>query len=214
MSFNSSSKSPVDPWGEQTSTKSHVRKPAAPPVVDDWEDDDDDDENNLNNEEILIPNAAPLNHEKSPSIDIEENRKIWDTANTGDAAPMPTIFASRAGSVVPPPPAAFQPAMRILKRPESSSPSRASPAMSPSLGGSLQEREARYAAARERIFGPESVGGESGNSSGTPSPKSGSVKIIREPKAPESMPGGRGQSLGFRGRGGKSSSSPHPPTKS
>lgn len=67
---------------------------------------------------------------------------------------MPTLLLSRTGSTIPPPPTAFQPAMHILKRPASYS--QGNQATSPpSSGGTIQDREARYAAARERIFGSE-----------------------------------------------------------
>jgi hypothetical protein len=120
---------------------------------------------------------------------------------------MPTLLASRSGSVIPPPAAAFQPAMRILKRPQSSSPSQSSATFSaPPPAETLQEREARYAAARERIFGAEGSEG----TAASPKP-SDNVKIIREPKAPEMTPGKQTQSTGFKGRGGKMVSSSRPP---
>lgn len=129
----------------------------------------------------------------------------FNARNTKVAAPMPTLVTSRTGSVIPPPAAAFQPALRILKRPQSSSPSQSNPATPPPPGESIQEREARYAAARERIFGSESTA----DSQDTPPPKANNVKVIREPKAPE-----QGQSSGFRGRGAKTSSSTRPPARS
>lgn len=70
--------------------------------------------------------------------------------------PMPElIIAPSATHVLPPPPAAFQQTMRILKRPGSDASNKpATPP--PSSAESLKEREARYQAARERIFGPDS----------------------------------------------------------
>ncbi|KAG6882102.1 hypothetical protein C0993_011895, partial [Termitomyces sp. T159_Od127] len=74
--------------------------------------------------------------------------------------PMPELViapsATSSNHVVPPPPAAFQPTMRILKRPGADASSKpATPP--PSSAESLREREARYQAARERIFGMEST---------------------------------------------------------
>ncbi|KAG6887475.1 hypothetical protein C0992_012103, partial [Termitomyces sp. T32_za158] len=63
--------------------------------------------------------------------------------------------ATSSSHVAPPPPAAFQPTMRILKRPGSDGSSK-SATPPPSSAESLKEREARYQAARERIFGPDS----------------------------------------------------------
>jgi len=77
--------------------------------------------------------------------------------NSKGTTPMPTLLSSRTGSVIFPPPAVFQPTMHILKRPASSSPSPGNrmASSSSSSGETIQDREARYAAARERIFGSE-----------------------------------------------------------
>jgi len=75
--------------------------------------------------------------------------------NSKDTTPMPTLLSSRTGSAIFPPPAVFQPTMHILKRPASSSPSPGNQMASSSSGDTIQDREARYAAARERIFGSE-----------------------------------------------------------
>ncbi|KAF7305559.1 Cytochrome P450 [Mycena chlorophos] len=77
-------------------------------------------------------------------------------SNAHTPAPMPAVvMASSSAPIVPLAPAAFQPQMRILKRSPNATPSpSATPAATPP-GESLKEREARYAAARERIFGKE-----------------------------------------------------------
>lgn len=117
-------------------------------------------------------------------------------------APMPevVISSSSTASTIPPPPiTAFQTPMRILKRPSASTNSTAnSSASQGSSGQTLAEREARYQAARERIFG-----GEDGNESSMTlndngngkSKRSGSVlggssqtqigNVLRQPLGPE-----------------------------
>ncbi|EKM78354.1 hypothetical protein AGABI1DRAFT_129470 [Agaricus bisporus var. burnettii JB137-S8] len=186
----------VDPWEIQTSTKPQLPRKPAPVVRDDWEDEDEDEDNGG-----ASPAPSQRSSEELPSADANKNRKLWEAANTGVAAPMPTLLPSRTSSVVPPPAAAFQPALRILKRPQSSSPSQNTPTAAPQE--SLQDKEARYAAARERIFGCED------NNSSTPSPKPSNVKIVREPIAPE-----QGSSPGFKGRKSKTPSSTRPPAAS
>ncbi|KAK0484660.1 hypothetical protein IW261DRAFT_1458042 [Armillaria novae-zelandiae] len=119
----------VDDWdAPSASASTPVTTRAAAPVRDDWEDDEDDETD------------APTE---------EANQRLWNDANTKPAAPMPTVVSSST-----PPPGAFQPAMRILKRP--------GPVASAAHGGAapsggeeeeFREREARYQAARERIFG-------------------------------------------------------------
>ncbi|TFK75600.1 hypothetical protein BDN72DRAFT_831904 [Pluteus cervinus] len=71
---------------------------------------------------------------------------------------MPSVILSpsstSARAVLSPPEGAFQPTMRILKRPTNSN-STPSPIAPSASAETLQEKEARYQAARERIFGPE-----------------------------------------------------------
>ncbi|KAJ7227587.1 hypothetical protein B0H12DRAFT_1240505 [Mycena haematopus] len=117
------------------------------PRVDDWEDDDDDaDENGA------------------------DNQQIWHNANT--RAPMPHLIASPAAAA--PPAAALQPAMRILKRPSATATSPSLPPVGP--GETLREREARYRAARDRIFGD---GADRGSDK-----KGVGVGVMRNPKGP------------------------------
>lgn len=136
--------------------------------------------------------------------------------------PELVISASTATSLAAlPPPAAFQPSLRILKRP-SASPSPSSSAAVDSQQKSFAEREAQYQAARDRIFGgtPPSDASNTGRpivKSRTP-PSSTSPKltsqnppisnVIRNPRGPDAVScdyptaQSRGVSRGFRGRRG------------
>ncbi|KAL1680587.1 hypothetical protein EV122DRAFT_276046 [Schizophyllum commune] len=166
----------ADPWDQAPSTsarRTHAKKAA---VRDDWEDEDDEEP------------AEPT---------VEGNQKLWNAANSQTSAPMPTIIPSASSShpVVPPPPAAFQPQLKILKRPTNASPS---PSPSPPVNTqSLQEREAKYQAARERIFGSGSSSAEASSSSLSAKKEEG-AKHIRQPKGPE---GSDQREKGFKGRG-------------
>jgi len=147
-------------------------------VRDDWEMDDDEEE------------------EASRPVDVQ-NKQIWEDANTKEHHPMPALVISRGTSsttVTPSLPLNQPPAMRILKRPSPSiSPSQSSTNLNPT-GETFQEREARYQAARERIFGasPEgSLDNEDKKQNSTPkkatSPTSllnPATKIVREPRGP------------------------------
>lgn len=124
-------------------------------------------------------------------------------------APMPTIVSAPSASYALPPPAAFQPALRILKRP---SPSTSTPGSSsnPSTpdASNLKEREAQYQAARERIFGADSLASPPAVGGNTQSP---AARIVREPRGPgESKDNEPGQEIkGFTRRGGaKAASTP------
>ncbi|KAI0768250.1 hypothetical protein BD413DRAFT_614581 [Trametes elegans] len=193
-------------------------------VRDDWDDDDDDD-------------AAAA--EAS-----EDHRKLWDEAN--QRAPMPQVViagsSTSGAAALSPPPAALQPVLRILKRPSASgsatpsstSSGTSSPAPSAAGGGlsasnSYAEREARYQAARERIFGdsavPDSRKAEAKKKAGSAASAdikgagaeatSVPVQIAREPKGPPSGArdggavasggniGQNGDSRGFTSRRGK-----------
>ncbi|KAF9078550.1 hypothetical protein BDP27DRAFT_1309747 [Rhodocollybia butyracea] len=140
-------------WGEPEST---LRRPKAPAqsVRDDWEDDDE-------LEEIPVE---------------EKNKKIWEKANHNAATPMPAFIVSSSSSSVasPPPAAAFQPALKILKRPTTNENAKSpSPSMSQE---SLEDREARYEAARKRIFGEETNAASKKDS-----------PIIRNPRGPDDV---------------------------
>ncbi|KAG7442873.1 uncharacterized protein BT62DRAFT_935601 [Guyanagaster necrorhizus] len=99
---------------------------------------------------------------------------------------MPTVVSS---STPTPPAAAFQPVMRILKRPTNSTNSSVSSVPSTE---SFSEREARYQAARERIFG-----------NGEPLSSSSSSAVVRNPRGPE-------EEKGFTQRNGNTSQSQAP----
>ncbi|KDQ32982.1 hypothetical protein PLEOSDRAFT_1080401 [Pleurotus ostreatus PC15] len=131
-----------DPWDQEPpNTGLVVTRPSKQPqrqvVPDDWDDDDE--------EEDALP-------------DPELNKKIWHEANT--KAPMPEFLVKSSSTIVAPPASAFQPQLRILKRPSATPPA----STSPSLVGAretVQQREAKYNAARERIFGTNEQGRDS-----------------------------------------------------
>ena len=136
-------------------------------------------------------------------------------------APMPELIISPSNttSVVPPPPAAIlQTPMRILKRPTASPNSSTNSAASRS-SDTLAEREARYQAARERIFGGDIDAGKNasniskskkggcspgGESSPVPAPN---TNVLRDPLGPSDNPDSQA-SKGFKRRSGKG---PGPP---
>ncbi|KAF9484100.1 hypothetical protein BDN70DRAFT_872993 [Pholiota conissans] len=165
---------------------SNVRPKAAPVAVkDDWEDDDEEEEDS--------------------SLE-DKNRQLWEDANNKEHHPMPAVVISRgvsASITTPTLPLNQPPPMRILKRP-SASPSPSTTNVSTPTGETLQEREARYQAARERIFGgAQEAGGEStegkknppskksGSQSTSPTPSNSSpnssastTKVVRNPRGP------------------------------
>ncbi|KAG6887962.1 hypothetical protein C0995_011355 [Termitomyces sp. Mi166 len=141
MAVGASSQLPSDSWDQPhiPSTSSSRHKVATQAgVPDDWDDDDDGDDE---------------------SVTEESNKRIWEDANAKAPNPMPELIiapsVTSSNHVVPPPPGAFQPTMRILKRPSSGADGK-SATPPPSSAESLKDREARYQAARERIFGPDS----------------------------------------------------------
>uniref|UniRef100_A0A0W0FV14 SUZ RNA-binding domain-containing n=1 Tax=Moniliophthora roreri TaxID=221103 RepID=A0A0W0FV14_MONRR len=140
-----------------------VRRVAKPKAVvpDDWEDDDDEEEE----------------EEEPPSE--ETNKKIWEDANSKVPAPMPVLNISSSSSVTSaPPPAVFQPMLKILKRPTSNQTNIDSRTPSPASAESLRDREARYQAARNRIFGNESASSSTETATTTP-------RILRDPYGPD-----------------------------
>ncbi|KAJ8475187.1 hypothetical protein ONZ51_g6719 [Trametes cubensis] len=177
---------PADSWGGPSSSVDRPRALKPPPanVRDDWDDDEDDAE------------------------EQEDPNQVWKEANK--RAPMPQVViagSSTSGTAaLSPPPAALQPVLRILKRPQASATASSSNSSSPghSAAGSpapsadgpksYAEREARYQAARERIFGEGGVGATSSESGkdianlarGGPNPGNIPVQIAREPKGPPS----------------------------
>ncbi|KAG9226614.1 hypothetical protein CCMSSC00406_0006161 [Pleurotus cornucopiae] len=130
-----------DPWDQEPLNPGLVvtrpsKQPQRQVVPDDWDDDEEED-------------ALP---------DPELNKKIWHEANT--KAPMPEVLVKSSSTIIAPPASAFQPQLRILKRPSATPPA----STSPSLVGAretVQQREAKYNAARERIFGTNEQGQDS-----------------------------------------------------
>ncbi|KAJ8082140.1 hypothetical protein PM082_007987 [Marasmius tenuissimus] len=147
-------------WGQPESSTSqrHAPKKSNTVIRDDWEDDDDE--------------------EESPSD--ERNKEIWEEANTKVPAPMPVLSPSSSShsAMSPPPPAAFQPALKILKRPANATTPAGNRTPSPALSESLKEREARYQEARNRIFNE----GDSETKRSTPTPTP--TGIARNPHGP------------------------------
>jgi SUZ domain len=74
--------------------------------------------------------------------------------------------------------------MRILKRPSPPSSSTAPANSGSAAGETLKEREARYHAARERIFGA-SPNGEQANDDKKKVVAAASVRLVREPRGPD-----------------------------
>ncbi|EMD37137.1 hypothetical protein CERSUDRAFT_95399 [Gelatoporia subvermispora B] len=197
MSLTSTS----DSWDDPVPTSQPTRSTAAAQVVrDDWDDDDEEED--------------------------EDPQKLWETANK--KAPMPQLVLSSSSTTtsVPPPPAAFQPTLRILKRPSASPGSSITniPTQAEKQR-SYAEREAQYQAARERIFQDKSksVGGSEVDgvdrvklSVPTAEPRNLTpVKILRDPRGPStppfadpSSPGDGGTSKGFASRRNAKNKSP------
>ncbi|KAI0767231.1 hypothetical protein C8Q74DRAFT_1278994 [Fomes fomentarius] len=176
------------PAGARLATSTQRRAlPVSDSVRDDWDDEEEAEE--------------------------EDPQQLWEEANK--RAPMPELVISGSSTsgnaTVSPPPAAFQPVLRILKRPTASS-SSVSPTPSSSSDSQVStyaEREARYQAARERIFGdtdssPGSPDPSNPNTNGAEKTSPPSVQIAREPKGPPAQdgsisPSGKGQDEDFRG---------------
>ncbi|KAJ6461704.1 hypothetical protein C8R45DRAFT_1178870 [Mycena sanguinolenta] len=101
---------------------------------------------------------------------------------------------------VPTTAAALQPAMRILNRPSpSNTPAPAPvPSTSNTAAEGLKEREARYAAVQERIFGAEDKGKEreiENKEKRQSERKENGAGVVRNPKGPSEGEGG-----GFGGK--------------
>ncbi|KAG2159232.1 uncharacterized protein EDB93DRAFT_273972 [Suillus bovinus] len=146
----------------------------------------------------------------------EDNVKVWEDANK--KAPMPELIISPSSTgtcVVPPPPAAFQPTMRILKRPSpSQSASNSTTSLSSQTRNTLAEREAQYQEARDRIFGtasergsddPESRRGVRDGSGKGADTGSAASAVLRTPTGPSDAEKGVGWTndsppKGFRDR--------------
>jgi len=90
--------------------------------------------------------TVPEDWDVETNEEDRDNKQLWEEANA--KAPMPQIVIA-GGTSTAPPPTAFAPSMRILKRPSSASPKPTTPSTPQK---SLAEREAEYKAARDRIF--------------------------------------------------------------
>ncbi|KAL0579181.1 hypothetical protein V5O48_002803 [Marasmius crinis-equi] len=201
-----SSSDPASDWGqpESSTTQRHAPSKKSNAVVrDDWEDDDDDEE-------------------EAPSD--EKNKQIWEEAyvpefcissivlralpfrDTKAPAPMPLFSPSSSRSTTsPPPPAAFQPALKILKRPTNAVTNTESRTPSPASSETLKEREARYQEARNRIFGE-------GSASSTDIEAKKPTGIARNPHGPDSPANvGEGGQAGFAKR--RAQAPPQSPSK-
>ncbi|KDR77095.1 hypothetical protein GALMADRAFT_278943 [Galerina marginata CBS 339.88] len=188
--------------GSAGGSRSKIVSPAS--VRDDWEMDEDEEDDG------------------DHSVD-ERNKQIWEDANSKVHYPMPSLVVSRgssSGSAVPSLPLNQPPAMRILKRPSPSiSPSQSSGNIN-ATGETFQEREARYQAARERIFGAstEEVA-DNGDKQKTPSgnvkktsPPPPSTKVSREPHGPTNSNGNGGINQEHKGFGDRRTKRPPAPT--
>ena len=134
--------------------------------------------------------------------------------------PELVISSSNTTSVVSPPPAAIQAPMRILKRPTASPNSSTNSAISQS-SDTLAEREARYQAARERIFGDDNDVGKNigdiavvskskkgrSNQSGESSVPASNTNVLRNPLGPSDNPTNQ-TSKGFKCRSGRGPGAP------
>lgn len=137
---------------------------------------------------------------------------------------MPQVViasSSTSSSTVPPPAAAFQPSIRILKRPSASS--NCQPVTPPAADAqqkSFVQREADYQLARERIFGGsttraettatlvakrDTIGSEALRDTPGCQPSRKvtppATKIIRNPRGPDTSKGSQsGPAKGFKSR--------------
>lgn len=151
---------------------------------------------------------ASFSFSRNPSTLCPGAELSFLSACRNKKVPMPQVVvtSSRMGSAVSsvvPPPSAFQPPIRILKR--SAAPTQTCPSDDSSTSASpetLAERTARYNATRERIFGGTTQVGAVRSREDLPV-----SAIIRDPKGPERVQGPNGQykegSQGFGARAGK-----------
>jgi len=146
---------------------------------------------------VVVPDNWELDEEDeedtSRSVDLR-NKQLWEDANAKVHHPMPSLIISRGTSTsvtLPSLPLNQTPPMRILQRPSPSLSSTVPTNSGSAAGETLREREARYHAARERIFGAspneEQENDETNKldrSSESPLPAT-SVKLVREPRGPD-----------------------------
>jgi len=118
----------------------------------------------------------------------ESTYKLWEEANARDPQPK-VVLATTAGSSTPSqiPDSLLNAPRTILKRPASSSTAPTTSSTQAAGQKTIQEREASYLAARDRIFGPGSSGSSSPAGEDavnrTPVPSN----VIRPPRGPPSV---------------------------
>jgi hypothetical protein len=148
---------------------------------------------------FVVPEDWELDEEEEEdagrSVDLP-NKQLWEDANAKVHHPMPSLVISRGTSTsvtLPSLPLNQTPQMRILKRPSPSSSSTVPTNSGGAAGETLKEREARYHAARERIFGAspdEEQDNDDTNKfarkvvESSPLPAA-SVRLVREPRGPD-----------------------------
>ncbi|KAF7799504.1 hypothetical protein EIP86_010739 [Pleurotus ostreatoroseus] len=165
-----------DSWDFPEATGSRLpQKRVAEPVKDDWDDDDDEEEEEEDPQKVWEDAHGP-NIGSFSRLCLLAAWMHQRTRHSNTKAPMPEFVISSQGataSVLPPPPAAFQPALRILKRPAAASPAASASAAAADAAVDQQrrfaEREAQYQAARERIFGDSGAAASSATASPPPS---------------------------------------------
>ncbi|KZW00368.1 hypothetical protein EXIGLDRAFT_830775 [Exidia glandulosa HHB12029] len=178
---------PDDSWGLPTPSPATRPPPKAPPrvVKDSWDDSSDEE-------------------------DSTDHKQLWDNANKQER--MPEIVAT--SNTVAPPIAALTGPMRILKRPTAGSTPSPAPSR-PASSKPLQEREADYAAARERIFGKDASSAE-----GKRPPSKPQQNVARQPRGPPTAGGAAAAGFSARQRpapqrsnSGSATPSPKPNSK-
>ena len=118
---------------------------------------------------------------------------------------MPAVVAvtpagSHTAPAIVPPAAALQAPMRILKRPSPNPSSSSSSSSMLDQRQSLAEREARYQAARDRIFGQD-ANGDASNCPPKGKPAILGSNAVRNPRGPgEDQLENGGVAKGFNGR--------------
>jgi len=171
---------------------------------------------------VVVPDDWDLDEEEEEDIGRlvdTHNKQLWEDANAKVHHPMPDLIISRGTSstsvALPSLPLNQPPPMRILKRPSASSSSTASTNSGSVAGETLKEREARYHAARERIFGvsPDEEPAQESDEKKKPTRKvvspplsslpAASVKLVREPRGPDANVGSDSNTKGFGERKAK-----------
>lgn len=121
---------------------------------------------------------------------------------------MPELVISRPStgpSVVSPPVTAIQAPLRILKRPSASSTASASSSLTNASASSksFAEREAKYQAARERIFGDPQVEPKDAAPVSRSTPPPVATAVVRNPRGPSDDPEDGTIPRGFGGKRGR-----------